>query len=108
MFRGEGSYSSRGRRAMTPLLDAAISILFHGLALAAVLYLVSVGLSVTMGLMGVVNLAHGVFAVAGGYVTVTIMRALGNDSLPLALLAAIVIVALASVPIEILLYRRLY
>jgi branched-chain amino acid transport system permease protein len=93
---------------MTPLLDAAISILFHGLALAAVLYLVSVGLSVTMGLMGVVNLAHGVFAVAGGYVTVTIMRALGNDSLPLALLAAIVIVAVASVPIEMVLYRRLY
>jgi branched-subunit amino acid ABC-type transport system permease component len=32
-----------------------------------VLYLISVGLSVTMGLMGFVNLAHGVFAMAGGY-----------------------------------------
>ena len=47
-------------------MDALISILLHGLAYAMVLYIVSVGLSVTMGLMGFVNLAHGVFAMAGG------------------------------------------
>src|SRR3974377_1375501 len=34
----------------------------------------SVGLSVTMGLMGFVNLAHGVFAMLGGYATVTLMN----------------------------------
>ena len=45
-------------------LSAAVSIGFHGLAFAMVLYLISVGLSVTMGLMGFVNLAHGVFAMA--------------------------------------------
>ena len=53
---------------MDDFLSAAISIAFHGLAFAMVLYLISVGLSVTMGLMGFVNLAHGAFAMAGGYV----------------------------------------
>jgi len=45
----------------------AVSILFDGLAYAMFLFITSVGLSVTMGLMGFVNLAHGVFAAAGGY-----------------------------------------
>ena len=53
---------------MRETLSAVVSIGFHGLAFAMVLYLISVGLSVTMGLMGFVNLAHGVFAMAGGYI----------------------------------------
>src|ERR1700736_4433564 len=68
-----------------------------------VLYLISVGLSVTMGLMGFVNLAHGVFAMVGGYVVTSLMSRFGIPFLP-ALLAA----AAASLPIERLLYRRLY
>jgi hypothetical protein len=59
--------------AVTDTLAAAISILFHGTALAMVLYLISVGLSVTMGLMGFVNLAHGVFAMLGGYVLTSLI-----------------------------------
>ena len=59
---------------MGDFLPAAISIAFHGLALAMVLYLISVGLSVTMGLMGFVNLAHGAFAMAGGYAMTTLMN----------------------------------
>ena len=43
---------------MGDTLSAAVSIGFHGLAFAMVLYLISVGLSVTMGLMGFVNLAQ--------------------------------------------------
>ena len=62
---------------MDAVLAAAVSILFHGLAYAMVLYLISAGLSVTMGLMGFANLAHGVFAMAGGYVTVKLMNDLG-------------------------------
>jgi len=89
------------------ILSAVISIGFHGLAFAMVLYLISVGLSVTMGLMGFVNLAHGVFAMAGGYVLTTLMSRLGVP-FALALAAGAVAVALASVPIERLLYRRLY
>ena len=56
---------------------ALASIAFHGLTLAMVLYLISVGLSVTMGLMGFVNLAHGAFAMAGGYAMTTLMN--GHD-----------------------------
>ncbi len=88
------------------ILSAAISIGFHGLAFAMVLYLISVGLSVTMGLMGFVNLAHGVFAMAGGYVLTTLMSRFGVPFMP-ALAAGAVVVALASIPIERLLYRRL-
>src|SRR5438094_7650483 len=88
-------------------MSAAVSIGFHGLAFAMVLYLISVGLSVTMGLMGFVNLAHGVFAMVGGYVLTSLMSRFGVPFLP-ALLAAAVAVAAASLPIEHLLYRRLY
>jgi len=42
-----------------------------------ILYAISVGLSVTMGLMGFVNLAHGVFAMAGGYLMITLMGRFG-------------------------------
>ena len=51
------------------LLTIAVSILFDGLAYAMFLFITSVGLSVTMGLMNFVNLAHGAFAMAGGYVS---------------------------------------
>src|SRR5947209_9786181 len=92
---------------MADTLSAAVSIGFHGLAFAMVLYLISVGLSVTMGLMGFVNLAHGVFAMAGGYVLTSLMSRFGIPFVP-ALLGSAVAVALASIPIERLLYRRLY
>jgi branched-chain amino acid transport system permease protein len=72
-----------------------------------ILYVISVGLSVTMGLMGFINLAHGVFAMAGGYVFATVMAHFGVP-FPLALLAAFVIVALLSIVLERLLYSRLY
>lgn len=84
-----------------------LNILFHGAAYGMILYAVSVGLSVTMGLMGFANLAHGVFAMAGGYVTVTLMNAYGV-TFGFALLAACAVVALASVVLERLLYARLY
>src|ERR1700758_5693446 len=83
-------------------LSAAVSIGFHVLAFAMVLYLISVGLSVTMGLMGFVNLAHGVFAMIGGYVLTTLMSRFGVAFLP-ALLGAAVGTALVSLPIERLL-----
>lgn len=92
---------------MSEFVSAAVSIVFFGLAFAMVLYLISVGLSVTMGLMGFVNLAHGAFAMFGGYAVTTLMNAYG---LPFwaSLIGAIVIVAAASVVLERLLYRHLY
>ena len=92
---------------MQAFLSSAVSIAFHGLAYGMVLYLISVGLSVTMGLMGFANLAHGVFAMAGGYI---LCSACGRFGLPYpaALLIAFVAVALASVVLERALYARLY
>jgi branched-chain amino acid transport system permease protein len=92
---------------MSETASAAISVAFHGLTLGMVLYLISVGLSVTMGLMGFVNLAHGAFAMAGGYVMTTLMNRWGVD-FPLALLVAVTVVIAASLLLERLLYRRFY
>jgi branched-chain amino acid transport system permease protein len=72
-----------------------------------ILYVISVGLSVTMGLMGFINLAHGVFAMAGGFVFATCLGRLGVP-FPLALLAAFLSVGIVSVALEKLLYSRLY
>jgi len=88
-------------------VPAAVSILFHGLAYAMILYVISVGLSVTMGLMGFANLAHGVFAMAGGYLTVSFMNPLGLDFVS-ALVVAVLAVAAISVVLERFLYVRLY
>ena len=72
-----------------------------------ILYVISVGLSVTMGLMGFINLAHGVFAMAGGFILSTLMAQAGVP-FPLAVLVAFASVAAASVLFERLLYSRLY
>jgi branched-chain amino acid transport system permease protein len=87
--------------------NIVISILFDGLAYAMFLFITSVGLSVTMGLMNFVNLAHGAFAMVGGYIVVSLTRSLGIDFVP-ALVIAAVLVGFISVPFERLLYRRLY
>ncbi|OYO27542.1 branched-chain amino acid ABC transporter permease [Janthinobacterium sp. PC23-8] len=82
-------------------------VLFDGIAYGSLLFLISVGLSVTMGMMNFINLAHGAFAMLGGYVSVTVLARLGVPflaSLPLAFLAS----ALAGLVLERLLYRRLY
>ncbi|MFZ2006876.1 MAG: branched-chain amino acid ABC transporter permease [Stellaceae bacterium] len=92
---------------MSTIIDAVTGIGLHGLAFAMVLYLISVGLSVTMGLMGFVNLAHGVFAMLGGYVLTQLMRRYGVP-FALALPAAAIACGLVSVPLERLLYRRFY
>jgi len=87
--------------------NIAVSILFDGLAYAMFLFIVSVGLSVTMGLMGFVNLAHGAFAMAGGYFVVSLTTQLGVPFVP-ALLISSVMIALISVVFERVLYTRLY
>ncbi|MDQ2084359.1 branched-chain amino acid ABC transporter permease [Xanthobacteraceae bacterium Astr-EGSB] len=92
---------------MPPLANIVVSILFDGLAYAMVLFIVSVGLSVTMGLMGFVNLAHGAFAMAGGYLTVSLTRSMGVPFLG-ALVIAVIAIAAVSVVFERTLYRRLY
>jgi branched-chain amino acid transport system permease protein len=89
------------------IANIAVSILFDGLAYAMFLFIVSVGLSVTMGLMGFVNLAHGAFAMAGGYVVVSLTKNLGIGFIPSLLISAVVIGAVSAL-FERGLYRRLY
>jgi len=84
-----------------------ITILFFGVAYGMILYLISVGLSVTMGLMGFVNLAHGVFAMLGGYATVTLMNRFGVPFL-IALAIGCLLVAGIGIVLERTFYRRLY
>ncbi len=91
---------------MDAFLSSLVSVAFHGVAYGMILYVISVGLSVTMGLMGFTNLAHGVFAMAGGYILVS---SLANAvPFPIALAMSFLIVAAASVVLERLLYSRLY
>ena len=89
------------------MLGPVIGVLFDGFAYGMLLFLLSVGLSVTLGMMNFVNLAHCSFAMLGGYVAVTLTNEIGWPflaSLPVAFLAA----AVVSVAFERVLYRRLY
>jgi len=82
-------------------------VLFDGFAYGMLLFLLSVGLSVTLGMMNFVNLAHCSFAMVGGYVTVSLTNRYGWPflaTLPVAFLAA----AVVAVVLERTLYRRLY
>ncbi|MBV8769730.1 MAG: branched-chain amino acid ABC transporter permease [Hyphomicrobiales bacterium] len=84
-----------------------LTILFDGVAYGMLLFVLACGLAVTLGLMNFVNLAHGAFAMAGGYVTVIVMERLDVPflaTLPLAFLAA----ALLGLVLERLLYRHVY
>src|SRR3989441_11586070 len=89
------------------MIGSFVGVLFDGFAYGMLLFLLSVGLSVTLGMMNFVNLAHCSFAMLGGYVTVTLMQRFGWPflaTLPVSFLAA----AVASVVLERTLYRRLY
>nr|WP_238487004.1 branched-chain amino acid ABC transporter permease [Cupriavidus pauculus] len=84
-----------------------LGVLFDGVTYGSLLFLIGMGLSVTMGLMNFINLAHGAFAMLGGYVAVVAMNRFGVPflaALPLAFAAA----ALAGGLFERTLYRRLY
>jgi len=89
------------------MIDSAFGVLFDGFAYGMLLFVLSVGLSVTLGMMNFINLAHCSFAMLGGFVTVSLTNGLGWPflaSLPGAFASA----ALVSVAFERGLYRRLY
>jgi branched-chain amino acid transport system permease protein len=89
------------------MLAPVLGVLFDGFAYGMLLFLLSVGLSVTLGMMNFINLAHCSFGMLGGYVTVTLLDRLGWPffaTLPVAFLAG----AAASFVLEGLLFRRFY
>ncbi len=84
-----------------------LTILFDGVAYGMLLFVLACGLSVTLGLMNFVNLAHGAFAMAGGYVTVVLLNRY-NVPFLLALPVAFVATAALGLVLERTLYVRLY
>jgi branched-chain amino acid transport system permease protein len=83
------------------------NILIDGIAYGMVLFIIAVGLSVTLGLMRFVNLAHGAFAMTGGYIAAWLVREQGLSfyvGVPLAVLATGLLGAL----LEVMVLRRLY
>jgi branched-chain amino acid transport system permease protein len=84
-----------------------LTILFDGIAYGMLLFVLACGLAVTLGLMNFVNLAHGAFAMAGGYVTAVLMNRYGVPFL-LTLPLAFIVPALAGLVLERTLYKRLY
>ena len=84
-----------------------IGVLFDGIAYGSLLFLISIGLSVTMGLMNFVNLAHGAFAMIGGYVCVMVMSRMGIPFLATLPVVFIVAAGVGAI-LERLLYQRLY
>lgn len=84
-----------------------LTILFDGIAYGMLLFVLACGLAVTLGLMNFVNLAHGAFAMAGGYVTAVLMNRIGVPflaTLPL----AFIVPAVIGLVLERTLYKRLY
>jgi len=84
-----------------------LTLLFDGIAYGMLLFVLAVGLAVTLGLMNFINLAHGAFAMAGGYITVLLMDRAGVPFLA-TLPIAFALVAAAGALLERTLYRRMY
>jgi branched-chain amino acid transport system permease protein len=84
-----------------------LTILFDGIAYGMLLFVLASGLAVTLGLMNFINLAHGAFAMAGGYVAVVLVNRMG---LPFAagLPLAFIVPAIAGAILERTLYRHVY
>lgn len=82
-------------------------VLFDGVAYGMLLFLIAVGLSITLGLMNFVNLAHGSFAMVGGYAAVVLMQQWGWGFIP-SLFGAFIAAVLVGAVLEATLYRRLY
>jgi len=92
---------------VSPTANIVVSILFDGLAYAMFLFIVSVGVAVTMELMGFVDLAHGAFAMAGGYIVLSATRSWGVPFF-VSLGIAFVVIGAVSIVFERILYSRLY
>ena len=89
------------------MITSLLGVLFDGLAYGMLLFLISVGLSLTLGLMNFINLTHGAFGMLGGYVCVFALQSWG---LPFFLMlpAAFLVSAAAGLLVERVLYRHLY
>ncbi len=88
-------------------MTTVLSLGMDALAYAMILFIISVGLSLSLGLMRVINLAHGAFAMIGGYIAAYIGTSLGLPYV-VAILAGVAGTVVIGLPLERLLYRRIY
>ena len=84
-----------------------LTLIFDGIAYGMLLFVLALGLAVTMGLMNFINLAHGAFAMAGGYILIVLMQRAGWPFLA-CLPAAFIATAVAGALLERLVYRPMY
>jgi branched-chain amino acid transport system permease protein len=89
------------------VIGNVVGVLFDGIAYGSLLFIIAVGLSVTLGLMNFVNLAHGAFAMVGGYVCVVLMTNAGVPFLA-TLPVAFAVAAIVGLVLERTLYQWLY
>jgi branched-chain amino acid transport system permease protein len=88
-------------------MASIVTVFFNGVAYGVLLFIMSVGLSVTMGMMNFVNLAQASFSMFGGYVVVVVTQQFGIPfvvSLPI----AFIVVAIFSIVIERLVFKHFY
>lgn len=88
-------------------MSLILNIAVDGIAYGMILFMISIGLSVTMGLMRVINLAHGAFALLGGAAAHALIARVGLSFTTAALLAIMATMAIAFL-LERLVYRRIY
>jgi len=84
-----------------------ISTIAYGLTIGAILYIVSVGLSLTFGTMRIVNFAHGFIYTIGAYILITLLPFTGNNFIVSALVAVVAVIPISYL-IERFIVRRLY
>lgn len=91
-------------------MDVLVTQVFNGLSGGSILLLAALGLALTFGQMGVINMAHGEFIMAGAYTAFVVQGALGAAGLSLlvSLPVAFVVGGLLGVVLEVTLLRRMY
>jgi urea transport system permease protein len=92
-------------------LYSGVETLFFGLSLGSVLVLIAIGLAITFGVMGVINMAHGELMMLGAYTTYVVQLAMPNHigaSVLVAIPTAFVVAGVAGVVLERTIIRFLY
>ena len=91
-------------------MDVVIGQLFTGLSIGSILLLAALGLSLTFGQRGVINMAHGEFIMAGSYTAYVVQQVISNatGSLIISLLVGFVVGGLMGVVLEVVLVSRMY
>ncbi|WP_241386560.1 urea ABC transporter permease subunit UrtB [Rhodococcus sp. CH91] len=91
-------------------MDVLVGQLFTGLSIGSILLLAALGLSLTFGQMGVINMAHGEFIMAGSYTAFVVQQVISSAgvSLFVSLLVGFLVGGVMGVLLEVTLIRRMY